>query len=107
MPPSSTRRWGGRPEDYQAIHDWFDASKSHFADFRHRALRHHSEGIFAAEREFGTTIQNSDGKNVPVRLVGEQHVSEDCGFIPSLADWLRRIQPEKWMHRGVERLAGE
>ena len=34
---SSVRKWGGRVEDYQAIHDWFDASKAHLADFRHRA----------------------------------------------------------------------
>ena len=43
---SSVRRWGGRVEDYLPIHDWFDASKAFLADFRHRALRHHAEGIF-------------------------------------------------------------
>ncbi len=26
------------------------------ADFRHRALRHHAEGIFMAETIFGSTI---------------------------------------------------
>jgi hypothetical protein len=39
---SSARKYGGRPEDYLEIHGWFDASKSQFADFRHRALRHHA-----------------------------------------------------------------
>ena len=39
---SSVRKWGGCVEDYQAIHDWFDASKQITADFRHRALRHHA-----------------------------------------------------------------
>lgn len=94
---SSARKYGGAPEDYQAIHDWFDASKSHVADFRHRALRHHSEGIFAAEKEFGVTITNSDGRVVPVRYIGEQHVKEDLGKIPTLADWLLNIQPQGWM----------
>jgi hypothetical protein len=42
----SARLFGGKPEDYLAIHNWFDESKAHLADFRHRALRHHSEGIF-------------------------------------------------------------
>ena len=42
----SARLFGGVPEDYLAIHDWFDESKAHLADVRHRALRHHSEGIF-------------------------------------------------------------
>ena len=48
---SSVKKWGGKPEDYQAIHDWFDESKKIMADFRHRALRHHAEGCFACEKE--------------------------------------------------------
>ncbi|MFN7322472.1 MAG: DUF6915 family protein, partial [Methylobacterium sp.] len=31
--------------------------------------------------------------------VGEQHVTEDLGFIPSFADWARAIQPAPWMGR--------
>lgn len=96
---SSVKKWGGKAEDYQAIHDWFDESKSHLANFRHRALRHHSEGIFLCEKIFGKTITNSNGRIVPVRYIGEQHVKEDCGFIPTVADWLKCIQAEPWMHR--------
>lgn len=52
------------------------------------------------EAIFGTTITNSDGKVVPVRLIGEQHVMEDMGgIIPSFADWARAIKPERWMLR--------
>ncbi len=29
----------------------------------------------------------------------EQHVRQDLGFIPSFADWARRIRPEPWMGR--------
>lgn len=100
---SSAKKFGGKPEDYLPIHDWFDASKEFFCDFRHRALRHHAQGIYEAERVFGTYIVNSDGKEVPVRLIGEQHVKEDLGFIPTLADWLRWIRPQKWMLAGVDR----
>jgi hypothetical protein len=49
---SSVRKWGGAVEDYIPIHDWFDASKMILADFRHRCLRHHSEGIYMAETLF-------------------------------------------------------
>jgi hypothetical protein len=92
---SSARRFGGVAGDYQAIHDWFDASKAHMAFFTHRALRHHTQGIFEAERLFGGTLINSAGRVIPVRWIGEQHVKEDCrGRIPSLADWFGRIQPE-------------
>lgn len=43
---SSARKWGGVAEDYLPLHQWFDESKAITADFRHRALRHHAEGIF-------------------------------------------------------------
>lgn len=96
---SSVKKFGGIPEDYLVIHEWFDASKAHFADFRHRALRHHSAGIYECQEKFGTTITNSTGKQVPVRAIGEQHVREDCGFIPTVADWLRHIEPQPWMQK--------
>lgn len=94
---SSAKQFGGKAEDYQAIHDWFDETKAHYADFRHRALRHHSLGIFECEAKFGKVLVNSDGKQVPVRFIGEQHVKEDCGRIPSVQDWLSQIQPASWM----------
>lgn len=100
---SSARKWGGVASDYQAIHEWFDATKETFADFRHRALRHHSQGIFEAERVFGVYITNSAGRKVPVRYIGEQHVKEDCGGrIPTVSDWFRNIKREVWMSRGYE-----
>ena len=95
---SSARRWGGTAEDYLALHQWFDEpSKLITADFRHRALRHHAQGIFEAEHCFGMTLTIGTGRVVPVRLIAEQHVREDLGFIPSFADWVRCIRPEPWM----------
>ncbi len=94
---SSARKWGGEPEDYQPIHDWFDQSKELHADFRHRALRHHAQGIFECERVFGTTLVTSSGRAVPVRWVGEQHVKEDLGYIPSFGDWAKTITAAPWM----------
>jgi hypothetical protein len=94
---STARKWGGTPEDYLAIHQWFDESKAFIADIRHRALRHHAEGIFMAEKFFGVVLINSDGKQVPIRYIGEQHVKEDLGRIPSVQDWFSRIVPERWM----------
>jgi len=98
---SSVKRWGGKVEDYIELHQWFDKSKAILADPRHRALRHHAEGIFQLEATFGVIITNSDGRIVPVRLIGEQHVTEDLGHIPSFADWARLIEPQSWMMRGL------
>jgi hypothetical protein len=57
-----------------------------------------AERIFLAERIFGVTIVNSDGERVPVRYVGEQHVKEDLGRIPTTQDWLSQIKPVAWMY---------
>jgi len=77
----------------------FDASKEITADFRHRALRHHAQGIFMAEAIFGPAITLSTGRVIPTRWVGEQHVREDLGFIPSFGDWAKAIRPKRWMGR--------
>ena len=98
---SSAKRFGGVAADYISIHQWLDATKEYYGDFRHRALRHHSHGVFEAERIFGASIRNSDGKEVPTRYVAEQHIKEDCGgIVPSVSDWLSRIRSESWMSRG-------
>lgn len=52
-----------------------------------------------AETVFGPTITLSTGRIVPVRWIGEQHVLEDLGRIPSFADWARAVRPEQWMGR--------
>jgi hypothetical protein len=52
------------------------------------------------ETIFGPTITLSTRKVIPTRWVGEQHVREDLGFIPSFADWMRAIRPMPWMGRG-------
>jgi len=96
---SSAKKHGGEPEDYVALHSWFDATKASMPDFRHRALRHHAEGIFECERIFGITITNSCGRAIPTRVLGEQHVMEDLGKIPTVQDWLSNLQPESWMNR--------
>lgn len=96
---SSVNKWGGSVEDYLGIHDWFDESKKIIADFRHRALRHHAEGIFMSAAIFGPTVRLSTGRVIPTRWIGEQHVQEDLRFIPSFADWVKAIRPEPWMGR--------
>ncbi|WP_447859612.1 DUF6915 family protein [Nitrospira calida] len=105
---SCVRRWGGRAEDYLPVHEWLDATKELMADCRHRALRHHSHGVFEAERLFGRSIVNADGKIVPVREIAERHIKEDCGgHIPTVADWLSRMRIESWMNRGYREPDGE
>ena len=99
---SSARVFGGKPEDYLAIHNWFDETKIAYGDFRHRALRHHTFGISECVKLFGDYIVNSNGKKIPVRYIAEQHVLEDCGGrIPTLQDWLGEIPVKGWMARAI------
>jgi len=96
---SSVQKWGGEPKDYIALHDWFDETKAFTGDWTHRALRHHSAGIQWAIEKFGHTIKNSKGHDIPTKMLAEQHVEEDCGFIPTPADYLKSIKnnAQKWM----------
>jgi hypothetical protein len=94
---SSARRWGGKAEDYLAIHEKMDSTKSAHAEVTHRCVFHSAFGIYIIEDIFGRTLTNSDGKEVFVRDVAEQHVLEDLGFIPSLSDWLREMPAQPWM----------
>lgn len=94
----SAKKFGGKPEDYIEIHDWFDATKAHIPNANHRLVLHNSFGIYLAEQVFGEWVEyrgqmkrmpyitNSSGKQVSVRDIGEQHVIDDLGRIPTLAD---------------------
>lgn len=98
---SSVRRFGGVPEDYLAIHSGLDQTKAHLAACRHRLVLHNSFGIFLCKQFFGLTItRTSDEKEVPTRLIAEQHVREDFGGrIPTLEECLRETPIVAWMEQ--------
>ena len=94
---NSTKKYGGKPEDYMSIHDQIDFSKCSHSTVKHRAVFHSALGIYIVERIFGTHITNSDGARVQVRDIAEDHVLEDLGKIPSLDDWLDHMEIAAWM----------
>jgi len=51
--------------------------------------------------KFGHAITNSADTRVAVKMIAEQHVMEDCGFIPTIQDWTTPMgkTPESWMLR--------
>ncbi len=113
----SAKRFGGIPEDYLDIHTWFDHTKAHVADMRHRMLLHNSWGIWLSESIFGTIIQkpdgsfyrtsyiiNSDGDQVQVRDVGEQHVLDDLGTIPTVDKCLSSMPLDQWMGGPIKKV---
>ena len=56
--------------------------------------------VWAIEK-FGHVIVNSLGQSIPTKMLAEQHVEEDCGFIPTPADYLKllKVNPAPWMLR--------
>lgn len=94
---NSVRAFGGKVEDYLPVHDFLDSSKAHFPDMRHRALLHSSFGVYLAERVFGHTITNADGRLVQVRDIAERHVLEDMGRIPTVQDYLDGMPMYPWL----------
>lgn len=102
---SSVKKFGGKVEDYIAIHNLMDSSKGAIPDNRHRALTHNSWFLSVIlEKIFGTHLTNSDGKVVAVREVGEQHVLEDFNgrFIPTAQDYIQEMEMKNWMNNGRE-----
>lgn len=94
---ASVKKYGGKVEDYQAIHDFIDSSKAHYPDMRHRAILHSSFGIYITEQVFGVTMTNSDGKICSVRDIAEDHVIQDLGRIPTVQDYLEGMPFYEWL----------
>ena len=106
---SSVLLFGGEVEDYLFLHNWFDETKAWHPDWRHRAFRHHTEGIQEAIEHFGTVITNSNGKQIRTYDVGIQHVTEDVGFVPTVEDWFEHFNEEEWQvfrHKRIEARLG-
>ena len=113
---SSAKRFGGKWEDYVEIHKLMDSSKGAMADNRHRCMTHnawflseilerikfHNSTDCKPDGRFYTII-NSDGKEISVREIGEQHVLEDFGmrYIPSAQDYLQEMEMKSWMNNGM------
>mgnify|MGYP001618311505 CR=1 FL=1 len=55
------------------------------------------------ESIFGSTIKLTGvDKRISVRLIGESHITEDLGYVPSVEDWFMNIRSQRWMMRGKE-----
>ena len=98
---SSAKKFGGTFDEYLAIHEFMDSTKSGHSDNRHRMFTHNSwfistEGPLV--KVFGREFINSAGRRVLVHEVGQQHCLEDFGgYIPTMQDWAMAVGFEEWM----------
>jgi hypothetical protein len=88
---NSSKKFGGKPADYQAIHCKLDESKSAYPQMSHRIVLHSTFGRDFCVKLFGESLLNSDGQWISVAEVVNQHVLEDLGFLPSMEEWFKEL----------------
>src|SRR4051812_36474771 len=103
----SARRRGGAPDDYYALHAFFDTTKELCSDNRHRLL-HNLWGIRRVVIPlFGAELRTSDGGSVQTKDVCEaDHVLADFSgkYLPTLSDFTSAISPEAGEERRFEEI---
>jgi hypothetical protein len=100
---SAARKWGGTPDVYIDIEEFIDSSKKIIGDVRHRALYHHTQGVWLCQELFGRVIPVGH-KLIPVRLIAEQHIMEDLGWLPSPGDYINSMKSQPWMGGKLEKV---
>lgn len=97
---SSANQFGGEEADYYALHTFFDQTKMCLPTNLHRMLLHNEFGIAICEQVYGLDFPRvSDGVKVSTYKVGRQHVTEDFGFIPTLAACMEGHPLRRQQHR--------
>jgi hypothetical protein len=95
----TAHRYGGKWQDWIAIHDWIDRSKAIFPSMQHRMLLHSDFGEWLAARIHGEAIGSKDGTVIPTRDLFRDHQVEDLGRVVTLAEWLHEINTDYWTRR--------
>jgi len=102
---SSVKRWGGKVEDYLAIHELLDSPKETMNNNASRMLTHNVWFCYKIiPKIFGYNITNSDGKSVDTIDIAMLHVAEDfrMKFVPTVQDYLKHLDVQPWMNNGVK-----
>ena len=102
---SSVKRWGGKVEDYIAIHELIDSPKATMNNNTSRALTHNTWFAYTIiPKIFGYNIINSNNRSVDTIDIAMLHIAEDfrMKFVPTPQDYLKNMKVEAWMCNGVK-----
>lgn len=102
---SSVKRWGGKIEDYIAIHELIDSPKVTMNNNTARTLTHNTWFCYhIIPKIFGYNIVNSDGKSVDTVDIAMLHIVEDFRgrFAPTPQDYLKHMVLQPWMNNGIK-----
>jgi hypothetical protein len=95
----TAHRYGGKWQDWIAIHDWIDRSKLIFPSMQHRMFLHSDFGLWLAARVFGAFIESKDGAQVQTSDLFRDHQIEDLGRVVTLSEWLCEADAGYWKRR--------
>lgn len=104
---SSVKRWGGKVEDYLAIHELIDSPKATMNNNSSRCLTHNTWFAYTIiPKVFGYNITNSVGKSVDTIDIAMLHIAEDfrMKFVPTPQDYLKHLVIQDWFNNGVKEL---
>jgi hypothetical protein len=102
---SSVKRWGGKVEDYIAIHELIDSPKATMNNNTSRFLTHNTWFAYnIIPKVFGYNIVNSEGRSVDSVDIAMLHILEDfrMRFVPTPQDYLKHMEVQAWMCNGVK-----
>lgn len=100
----SARVFGGHWRDTLPIHDLIDSSKAAHPTMRHRAIFHSDLGVSIVEAVFGAAQRNGPKGLPPARAVAIQHIEDDLGRVPSVAEWASCLRLPDGALRPTKRL---
>ena len=102
----SAASFGGDWCDYLLAHQELNRVREILPDGRHQRLLHNAWGVTLLLRLFGTTLTRpSDGVDVSLRPVLEEHIRRDLGRIPLLHECAEGIELERWMYQAARPLS--
>ncbi|MTD47169.1 hypothetical protein GKE82_23490 [Conexibacter sp. W3-3-2] len=90
------RRYGGPRTVHQRIHRLLEYGAVTLPHGLHRALTHHSFGVWLVEQAVGETLPNG----TPTRAVAADHITTDLDRpdVPDAGEWLEHLPLLAWMN---------
>lgn len=100
----SAKLSGGHWKDTLPIHDLLDSSKAAHPTMRHRAVLHSDLGVSITRSIFDDSQRALSGVAPDAESIAIQHIEDDLGRVPTVADWAECLHVPDEAFAGLRRL---
>jgi hypothetical protein len=100
----SAKIFGGHWKETLPIHDMLDSSKAAHPTMRHRAVFHSDLGVTIAQSIFAPSKCSPMSGVADVGSVAIQHIEDDLGRVPTIAEWAQCLRVPDTAFGGLGRL---